>query len=243
MCLCNRQWQTSNSLTDLGSSKYRCLAKTLLHFSCYTHGLFTNKHFPARIMAVDEKRASDFLIILSSGLCTLTYQCNSYNTRFQVLITASIKGPVFWNAMPCTVVYSYQCCYKERDVSIFTEVIHQTTHQHMPEDIFLQKLKFYPAHWSTIVNKRTRLSVSHSVLPNFYEISLNQSTICIHSKMDTEIFGKLYRCSTMTVTAFCTTCMKMSFEEEIVLSSVQYSFSLLTFIQPGWYLYISAWFM
>jgi hypothetical protein len=163
-------------------------------------------------------------IIFSTGLCTLTFQCNSYNTRFQVLITVNIRGPIFWNAMQCTVVYSYQCCYKECGVSTFVEVIHQTTHNHMPEDIFLQKLKFYTAHWSTIANKRTRLSVSHSVLPNFSEISVNQSTICIHPKMENEVLWNRYRRSTMTVTAFCTTRMKMNFEEEIVHSSVQYSF-------------------
>jgi len=61
-------------------------------------------------------------------------------------MTVNNRGPVFWNAMQCTVVYSYQCCYKECGVSIFMEVIHQTTHNHMPEDIFLQKLKFYTAH-------------------------------------------------------------------------------------------------
>jgi len=42
--------------------------------------------------------------------------------------------------------------------------------------------------------------------------------------MENEIFWNLYRCSTMTVTAFCTTWINMSFEEEIVLSSVEYSF-------------------
>jgi len=47
-CLWNRQWKTNNSLTDWGSSKYSCLAKTQSHFSCCIHGLFTNEHFPAR---------------------------------------------------------------------------------------------------------------------------------------------------------------------------------------------------
>lgn len=128
------------------SSKYGCLAKTPHHFSCCTHGLFKNEHCRSRIMAVDVKMASDFLIIFSTGLRTFTYQFNSYNTRFQVIMAGNIRGPVFWNAMQCIVVYSYQCCYKEHGISIFMEVIHQTTHHHMPEDIFLKKQKFYSAH-------------------------------------------------------------------------------------------------
>ena len=155
-------------------------------------------------------------------------------------MTVNIRGPVFWNAMQCTVVYSYQCCYKEHGVSILMEVIHQTTQHHMPEDTFLQKLKFYTAHWSTIVNKRTRLSVSHSVLPNFSEISVNQSIIFTQE-------WKLKSCGTFTDAQqwlsqlFVPLAWKCLLRKK--LYSLVYSTALLTFIQPGWYLNISAWFM
>jgi hypothetical protein len=97
-------------------------------------------------MAVDMKRASECLIILSTGLHTLADQFNSYNRRFQVLMTVNIMGPVLCNVMQCTVVDGYQCFEKECAVSSFMEVIHHTTHHHMPEDNFLKNLKFYTAH-------------------------------------------------------------------------------------------------
>lgn len=59
-----------------------------------------NEHFPARITAVDVKRASDSLIIFSTGLCTLTDQCNSY--KISGSHDSKYQGSCF---LVCNVVY------------------------------------------------------------------------------------------------------------------------------------------